>query len=194
MSSLRCGRRRGLFHGGRAPPSTEHAAQRSSENPSEFQVPAPESPVPSLSVAMILACDVCSPKPSWGSRSRRGSASLASIGTCGSRCPSSPARSESRVCPLTSTSFVMPMRSRTFSPSTSRMRCSDSATSTPRIACGRWSFNDGSGTAACRRSSAKRHCPRTASCAPSASAAPREVHGSVCRLTPAAMSMPTSPA
>ena len=62
------------------------------------------------------------------------------------------------------------------------MRCSASATSTPRIACGRWSSSAGSDTAGCRRSSARRRCRRIASFAPSASAAPRGAHGTVCRL------------
>ena len=55
----------------------------------------------------------------------------------------------------------------------------------PRTACGRWSSSDASDTAACRRSSARRRCRRTASFAPSASAARRGAHGIVCRPTPA---------
>ena len=57
------------------------------------------------------------------------------------------------------------------------MRCTASATSTLRIGCGRWNSSGASDSAGCRRSSARRPCRRIASCARSASAAPRRRRG-----------------
>ena len=73
-------------------------------------------------------------------------------------------------------------------------RSSASATSTRRIACGRWNFSGASATAGCRRSSARRRCRRIGSCARSASAARREPRGQRLPDDARRRSTPTSPA
>ena len=93
-----------------------------------------------------------------------------------------------------SRSSATPTPSRTSSRHQGSTRCTASATCTPRIGCGRWSFSGASATAGCPRSSAPRRSRRIGFCAPSASAAPRAARG---RRTPAwaqRRSTPTSPA
>ncbi len=77
---------------------------------------------------------------------------------------------------------------------TSSTRCSDWATSTPRIDCGRWSFSAASDSAGSRRFSAPPRCPRTGFCARSGSAVRPGRPGPGCRHRRNRKSTPTSPA